>query len=95
MVDRSTSHAAGINACMIHSYYDEVAARLNVDGWIVGRKTMEDFAKGSPQTARSTAGNLRETHSPTTTGVTLPSPSTRTASSIRSFARITAHILMP
>jgi hypothetical protein len=62
LVDRWTPPAAGINACMIRGHYDEVAARLNSDGWIVGRKTMEDFAKGSARIARSTVGNLRETH---------------------------------
>ncbi|QEX23218.1 2-hydroxy-3-oxopropionate reductase [Hypericibacter adhaerens] len=62
LTDRWTPPAAGIDADLLHGHYDRVAARLDAEGWIVGRKTMEEFADGSPRAVRVPAGNLRETH---------------------------------
>jgi len=48
LVHRWTKPAAGIEADIL-GHYDQTAARLDADGWMVGRKTMEDFAKGTAQ----------------------------------------------
>ncbi len=62
LVDRWTAPAAGISRHMLSRYYDSVAARFEAGGWIVGRKTMEDFAEGRARPVKSTGGNLRATH---------------------------------
>lgn len=41
--------------------YEQVAERLNADGWMIGRKTMAYYAKGSPQKTVNTPTNLRDT----------------------------------
>ena len=47
LVDRWSEPAAGVDGAMLLRHYDEVAARLDNQGWIVGRKTMEGYAKGA------------------------------------------------
>jgi riboflavin biosynthesis pyrimidine reductase len=49
-VDRWTAPAAGIKAAMFRGYYEEVASHFQSDGWIVGRKTMEEIIQGNPRT---------------------------------------------
>ena len=46
----------------MHRTYEQVASWFEADGWIVGRKTMEDFAEGAGRTPRTVTGNLRETY---------------------------------
>jgi len=41
LADRWTAPAAGIDADTLRQHYEQVAARFDADGWIVGRKTME------------------------------------------------------
>ena len=60
--DRWTPPAAGIARGWEHRHYEAVAARLDADGWMVGRKSMQEFAKGIARTATGTFDNLRETH---------------------------------
>jgi riboflavin biosynthesis pyrimidine reductase len=62
LVNRWTPPATGIDAAMLLDHYDEVAARLDAEGWIVGRKTMEDFARGSARTLTTAVGTPRATH---------------------------------
>ncbi len=54
LVDRWSEPAAGIDGAMLRGHYDAVAARLDNQGWIVGRKTMEDYAKGTTRSATAT-----------------------------------------
>jgi riboflavin biosynthesis pyrimidine reductase len=63
-VHRWSRPAAGIDATQLAGHYDDVAARLNADGWIVGRVTMEAFAHGVPRVVAAGAGlpGLRATH---------------------------------
>lgn len=61
-VDRWTAPAAGIDAAALRGRYDEIAARLDGDGWIVGRKTMEPFARGQARTAPATTHFPRVPH---------------------------------
>jgi len=44
---RFTVPAAGISAKTLSCHYEEVADRLETEGWMVGRKTMAEIAKGS------------------------------------------------
>ncbi len=43
---RFTAPAKGISADVLRSHYENVPARLGAEGWIVGRKTMAEMAKG-------------------------------------------------
>jgi hypothetical protein len=47
---------------MLARYYDQVPARFHADGWIVGRKTMQYFARGATRTPGTVRGNLRNIH---------------------------------
>jgi riboflavin biosynthesis pyrimidine reductase len=62
LVDRWTSPAVGIDPGALRRHYDGVAGRFDADGWIVGRKTMEDFAKGSARMVDIAGRDLRDTH---------------------------------
>jgi riboflavin biosynthesis pyrimidine reductase len=62
LVDRWTKQAVGIEADMLTSYYNEVLSRFHADGWIVGRKTMQYFARGAARTPGTVKGNLRDVH---------------------------------
>jgi riboflavin biosynthesis pyrimidine reductase len=48
---RWTPPASGVDAEVLRAHYDEIAGRLDADGWIVGRKTMSYYAKGAPALA--------------------------------------------
>jgi riboflavin biosynthesis pyrimidine reductase len=62
LVDRWTPPAAGIAADIVHRTYDQVAARFEADGWIVGRKTMEEFAQGAARVPETVPGDLCGTY---------------------------------
>jgi 5-amino-6-(5-phosphoribosylamino)uracil reductase len=62
LVDRWTPPATGIDRDALRGHYDEVAARFNAQGWLVGRKSMEPFAKGAARASKIVASNLRETY---------------------------------
>lgn len=47
---RFTPVAEGVSAEVLHSHYEVVAGRFKADGWIVGRKTMAEMAKGRQRT---------------------------------------------
>jgi riboflavin biosynthesis pyrimidine reductase len=59
LVDRWTPPAAGIDSDIVHRHYDEVAARFDADGWIVGRKSMEGYAKGTARRPSTIPHDLR------------------------------------
>ena len=65
---RWTPPAAGIEQDLVHRYYDETAARLDAEGWIVGRTTMAEIAKGHPRKPETVPGDLRQTHIGTRNG---------------------------
>jgi riboflavin biosynthesis pyrimidine reductase len=62
LVNRWTPPAAGIDAAIVLRLYDQIAARFPADGWIVGRKTMESYAKSKPQSSNRAVEGLRDTH---------------------------------
>src|SRR5215218_1533577 len=56
---RFTVPAAGIPAEVLRGHYEQVTGQFGAEGWIVGRKTMAEMAKGTerpmgdvPQVAR-------------------------------------------
>jgi 5-amino-6-(5-phosphoribosylamino)uracil reductase len=62
LVDRWTPPPSGVDRNIIHETYDQVAARFGADGWIVGRKSMEGYAKGTARKLDVIPGGLRSTH---------------------------------
>jgi 5-amino-6-(5-phosphoribosylamino)uracil reductase len=62
LVGRWTPPAKDIEAGLIHFHYDAVASRLGGEGWIVGRTTMVEIAKGKARTPAPFEGDLRRTH---------------------------------
>jgi 5-amino-6-(5-phosphoribosylamino)uracil reductase len=61
-VDRWTAPATGIKAATLRAHYDEVASRFESDGWIVGRKTMEEVVQNNPRTVKLVGEELRSTY---------------------------------
>jgi riboflavin biosynthesis pyrimidine reductase len=59
---RFTRAAAGISTSALRGHYEAVAGRFAADGWIVGRKTMAEMAKGQPQDGAKAARLPREPH---------------------------------
>ncbi|PWE38084.1 5-amino-6-(5-phosphoribosylamino)uracil reductase [Pseudomonas prosekii] len=49
LVERWTPPAKGIDSEIVGRIYEEVAGRLDADGWIVGRKSMAPMTKGQPK----------------------------------------------
>lgn len=58
--ERWTPPSSGNKGTLLDSY-EEVADQLDADGWMIGRKTMAYYAKGTPQQITATYPNLRET----------------------------------
>jgi len=59
---RWTPPAAGIAPGWEHRHYEAVATRLGADGWMVGRKSMQDFAKGTERPEATASDELYDTH---------------------------------
>jgi riboflavin biosynthesis pyrimidine reductase len=62
LVDRWTPPAAGIDGDIVHRTYDQVAARFMADGWVVGRKSMEGYAKGRARPPKNIPNDPRPLH---------------------------------
>lgn len=59
---RFTPAAKGVSAEVLRGHYEEVAARFKAEGWIVGRKTMAEMAKGRERTIDKPPSVAREPH---------------------------------
>lgn len=57
---RFTRPAAGISAQVLASHYEAIGDRFEADGWIVGRKTMSEMAKGAARDVTSPPITARE-----------------------------------
>ena len=57
---RFTAPAAGISPEVLSGHYEEVADRLNAEGWIVGLKTMAELAKGTERSIGNAPALPRE-----------------------------------
>lgn len=59
---RFTPPAAGLPAEIRRGHYEQVADRFAAEGWIVGRKTMAEIAKGTERTVAYARASRREPH---------------------------------
>jgi riboflavin biosynthesis pyrimidine reductase len=59
---RFTQAAAGVSADVIRSHYEQIYQGLETDGWIVGRKTMSEMAKGTERSIAEAPKAPREAH---------------------------------
>jgi 5-amino-6-(5-phosphoribosylamino)uracil reductase len=59
---RFTSAAAGVSSDVLRGHYERIHESFEADGWIVGRKTMSEMAKGSERGAPGSAKLAREAH---------------------------------
>jgi riboflavin biosynthesis pyrimidine reductase len=57
---RFTRPAAGVSAEALRGHYEAVHDRFEAEGWIVGRKTMAEMAKGNERTVAVDAPLARE-----------------------------------
>src|SRR5262245_22328795 len=59
---RFTSVAAGVSQAVLRSHYEKVHDSFDADGWLVGRKTMSEMAKGSERAIADAPKLPREPH---------------------------------
>ena len=59
---RFTSPAKGISRDVLRGHYERVHDRFGADGWIVGRKTMSEMAKGAERTHADAPKVARKAH---------------------------------
>ncbi len=59
---RFTSAAAGVPSAVLPGHYERIHERFEADGWIVGRKTMSEMAKGAERAAINAPKLAREAH---------------------------------
>jgi 5-amino-6-(5-phosphoribosylamino)uracil reductase len=59
---RFTRPAAGVPNDVLRQHYEAIHDRFEAEGWIVGRKTMAEMAKGSERLVATTAPLPRQPH---------------------------------
>jgi len=59
---RFTVAASGISSAALRGHYERIHDSFDADGWIVGRKTMSEMAKGSPRAIGDAPRLPREPH---------------------------------
>lgn len=57
---RFTAAAAGISSRVLADHYEAIGEQFDADGWIVGRKTMSEMAKGTERPVVSAPISSRE-----------------------------------
>jgi 5-amino-6-(5-phosphoribosylamino)uracil reductase len=57
-----TRAAAGVSQDVLRSHYEKVHDSFDADGWIVGRKTMSEMAKGTERSIAAAPKVPREAH---------------------------------
>jgi 5-amino-6-(5-phosphoribosylamino)uracil reductase len=62
LADRWTPPPSGVARDLLNQHYEALAERLDADGWLVGRKTMEHYAKGLPRPFDKVSPLPRATH---------------------------------
>lgn len=62
VVERWTSPSKGVEPNIVTQTYEEVAGRLNGQGWIVGRKSMEPMTEGSARPTKAVEAIPRTTY---------------------------------
>jgi riboflavin biosynthesis pyrimidine reductase len=59
---RFTSPAQGVSRDVLRGHYERVHDQFGADGWIVGRRTMSEMAKGAERTPKDTPKVARKAH---------------------------------
>ena len=59
---RFTSAAAGVSRDVLRSHYERIHDSFEAEGWLVGRKTMSEMAKGSERTIANAPKVPRQPH---------------------------------
>jgi riboflavin biosynthesis pyrimidine reductase len=59
---RFTSAAAGISPAVLRGHYERIHDSFEADGWLVGRRTMSEMAKGSERTIANAPKAPRQPH---------------------------------
>src|SRR3954468_11445751 len=59
---RFTSPAKGISRDVLRGHYERVHDQFRADGWIVGRRTMSEMAKGAERTHADAPKVARKSH---------------------------------
>ena len=59
---RFTSPAAGISRDALRGHYERIHDQFGADGWIVGRRTMSEMAKGAERPVKDAPRVAREAH---------------------------------
>jgi riboflavin biosynthesis pyrimidine reductase len=59
---RFTAPALGVDSAVLRRHYDRVADSFKAEGWMVGRTTMQEIAKGAARSVAATASFPRETY---------------------------------
>jgi 5-amino-6-(5-phosphoribosylamino)uracil reductase len=59
---RFTQAAAGVSAAALRGHYERIHDSFDADGWIVGRKTMNEMAKGTERAMAGAPKLPREPH---------------------------------
>jgi 5-amino-6-(5-phosphoribosylamino)uracil reductase len=59
-VDRCLRRDTETERALVGSTYEQLAARLGTEGWMVGRKTMEEFAFGAPRAFAASSPDPRK-----------------------------------
>ena len=59
---RFTQAAAGVSADVFRRHYEKIYQGFEADGWIVGRKTMSEMAKGTERSIAEAPKVPREAH---------------------------------
>ena len=59
---RFTGPASGISRDVLRGHYERVHEQFDADGWIVGRRTMSEMAKGSERTVTDAPRVERKAH---------------------------------
>lgn len=59
---RFTSPASGISRDVLRGHYERVHDRFDADGWIVGRRTMSEMAKGTERLVKDAPKVARKAH---------------------------------
>ena len=59
---RFTPAAAGVSSKVLRAHYEKIHDSFEADGWIVGRKTMSEMAKGSERAVANVPIVAREAH---------------------------------
>jgi riboflavin biosynthesis pyrimidine reductase len=59
---RFTSAATGVSSEVLRGHYEKIHDGFEADGWIIGRKTMSEMAKGTERPVANAPNVPRETH---------------------------------